>query len=396
MGQQLHILHLLSRAGPGGVSRYVHDLSERLLVLGHRVTVAGRSGPEKEAFLASGIDWLELPLNGKPRQLLGCVARLTAFSHRQHVDVLHSHYRKSCVVGRLVSMASSRPHLFTLHAAPMPHGWVHRYLFGLGSDVHAPSAIMADWLRNQAGSKDDTIHVVPHGVDPDRWCDIDGGRDLARLELGIDQDATVAGFVGRLVHQKNPTWAVDALAATLHRNISCTLLMMGTGPLLKEVKRRIAEMGVADHVRLLPEGDPLLVYRACDLLLIPSAYEGFALVGAEAMSVGRPILRTKTGGWSEQVVSTKVGGGGACRASCLHSRCGQAVAEPRPIASDGRSRPIAHPAELHHRSRGRGDAQPLPRYAICLIYEQRKRRVLHQMTYKTLELDRPPTRAVSR
>jgi len=53
--------------------------------------------------------------------------------------------------------------------------------------------------------------------------------------------------------------------------------------------------------------DTPAVYAATDLLLLPSAREGFSLVCAEAMSVGVPVLRTRTSGVAETVVENVTG-----------------------------------------------------------------------------------------
>src|SRR5690606_5467546 len=66
--------------------------------------------------------------------------------------------------------------------------------------------------------------------------------------------------------------------------------------------QRIQRLGLTDTVRLMPYGDPMPVYRAIDALLLPSAQEGFSYVCAEAMSVGRAVLRTCTAGCHEQII----------------------------------------------------------------------------------------------
>jgi D-inositol-3-phosphate glycosyltransferase len=46
---------------------------------------------------------------------------------------------------------------------------------------------------------------------------------------------------------------------------------------------------------------PLTAYHAADLVVMPSLYEGYGLVGAEAISTGCPVLRSKTGGSEVQI-----------------------------------------------------------------------------------------------
>ena len=60
-------------------------------------------------------------------------------------------------------------------------------------------------------------------------------------------------------------------------------------------------MRLTDRVMIFARMDPLKVYQAADALLLPSAREGFSLVCAEAMSVGVPVLRTRTAGTAQLI-----------------------------------------------------------------------------------------------
>jgi glycosyltransferase involved in cell wall biosynthesis len=83
--------------------------------------------------------------------------------------------------------------------------------------------------------------------------------------------------------------------------------MKGEGPREAELRYCIAREGVLDRVHVLGPRDPLTVYQAADALLLPSYREGFSLVCAEAMSVGTPILRTRTAGTAELVIENITG-----------------------------------------------------------------------------------------
>ena len=115
------------------------------------------------------------------------------------------------------------------------------------------------------------------------------------MQLGLPLDTTVAGYIGRFEHPKNEGWVVD-LAKAMPET---TFVMKGGGPRERELD--------GAPVTVLPYGDPLLVFEAIDLLLLPSSLEGFSFVTAEAMSVGRPVLRTRTAGVDEMIIEGKTG-----------------------------------------------------------------------------------------
>lgn len=283
----MRLLHVTSGSDAGGVSRYLCDLCAALKAAGHDVTLAGRRGAWHELF--KDCNWIEVPINGGPLALRRAAKRL---AREKPFDLVHAHYRKSAIVAR----RCGAPVLFTLHLTGIPMGFVRRSLTDFGDVTHAPSLKAKQWLIETAGVPADRIAVIPHGVDPRKFPRAtDEDRIAARDALGLPHDATVAAYVGRFDEPKNEQWIVDAAGQNPH----VRFVMMGDGP-------RKAALRDAP-VTLLPYGDPLPVYRAADALLLPSSQEGFSLMTAEAMSVGRPVLRTRTAGVDETIVENATG-----------------------------------------------------------------------------------------
>jgi glycosyltransferase involved in cell wall biosynthesis len=77
-------------------------------------------------------------------------------------------------------------------------------------------------------------------------------------------------------------------------------LMVGDGPHRPWIQSAI-NLGIP-QLHLTGERDPLDVYHAADLLVLPSEREGFSYVCAEALACGTPVLRTRTTGTSETIV----------------------------------------------------------------------------------------------
>ena len=286
----LSILHLTAGSDAGGLSRYVLDLGTAMAADGHAVAVAGQRGAWHELF--APLAWVDVPLKGGPIDLWRSARTLARHLRDHPADVLHAHYRRAALVGRLVQRWHPVPLLYTLHLSDIPLGFGRRHLSDFGDHTHAASADAADWLTKVARVPAEHITVIPHGVDPARFT-VDG-PDL-RGELGIGPDETVAAFVGRLDDPKNVGWALDVADAMP----GVRVVIVGEGPQEAAVRRRIK----SDRVTLLAgRRDPAPVYRTADLLLLPSGREGFSLVAAEAMCCGTPVLRTRTAGTTETIV----------------------------------------------------------------------------------------------
>lgn len=300
---RLRILHLINRSDAGGLSRYVFDLCSAMHAQGHEVAVAGARGAWHRLFENAPWPWIDLPINRGPWDLLRSVRILRKYLKDHPVDVVHSHYRRTNFVGR---WARSRrtPLLYTLHLSHM-HLPRPRWLFDdFGDLVHAASSDAEHWLKSAAGISPGRITVIPHGIDPDRFPQRTAAdRAVARAELGYSADDRIAAYVGRFDDPKNVDWLLD-LAARDHQT---RFLLVGEGPHESGLRLRIENEHLQGRVSLLSSRDPLRVYQAIDALLLPSGREGFSLVCAEAMSVGVPVLRTRTSGAGELIVENVTG-----------------------------------------------------------------------------------------
>jgi glycosyltransferase involved in cell wall biosynthesis len=182
-------------------------------------------------------------------------------------------------------------------------GPVARVFTDFGDHVHVASADARQWLVEDVGFPATRTTLIPHGIDPSRFPVADAeARVAAREALRLPQEATVAAYVGRLDDPKNEGWMISIALAARERIPNLRVLMVGEGPNEPKLRRRIAEAGVQDMITLLGYRDPLPCYQAADIVMLPSAQEGFSLVCAEAMSVGLPVLRTRTSGTTELIV----------------------------------------------------------------------------------------------
>jgi len=97
--------------------------------------------------------------------------------------------------------------------------------------------------------------------------------------------------VGRLERQKNFALAVKALALSGHGDAE--LLFLGDGSERKKLARLAARLGVADRVTFAGyKSDISHVFASASALLLPSRFEGYPAVAAEAVAAGLPVIAT--------------------------------------------------------------------------------------------------------
>ncbi len=304
----LRILHLTGASDLGGVSRYLLQLCAGLAEHGHEAVLGGARGELHHAFEQAGLQWLDVPLNGHLPALLGSQQTLYEKLAGQRVDLIHTHYRKAAWVGRQLAQRLNVPMLFTLHLTGIPMHWPWRQLSDWGDRTHVPSEQARQWLMAEAEVCSSKITKIPHGIEVTQFEQVNADRRaLARQSLNLPHDAVVGVYVGRFDVPKNVHWLVNLVSQAHQWQPALRILLVGEGPHRKLLEEQIDRRGMADRVTLLPYQDPVQVYHAADLMLLPSAAEGFSYVCAEAMCCGIPVLRTRTAGWHEQIIEDVTG-----------------------------------------------------------------------------------------
>lgn len=155
------------------------------------------------------------------------------------------------------------------------------------------------------GIPEDQIRVVPAGVDTDLFND-KLTRAQARTLLGWPTDRPIVLSVRRQVRRMGLENLIDAVIDVRKQVPDVLVLLGGTGPLMGELRDRIASHGLEHNVRQLGriEDENLpTAYRAADLSVVPTqALEGFGMITLESLASGTPALVTPVGGLPEVIL----------------------------------------------------------------------------------------------
>ncbi len=300
---------LLAEASGAGVGRHFFDLAEGLARLGvHVVGIysPGRLDTACRGRLAS--DRLP-PMHAFPMRravhpgdavdlsrLVRLIRKLGPF------DVLHAHSSKAGALGRLAAARLEIPSVYTPNAFVTLDPTLPRW---------KRAAVRADRKLARAarqghhrGLREEIEHAHWLGVDPRKLHFVANGiappvfppRDEVRKRLGILADELVVGFIGRFSSQKAPEVMLDAFAITAADRPRVRLVMVGSGPLEAEVRRRIDKHRLKSSVMLLGDVAGTTIMPAFDVFCLSSRYEGMPYVFLESLAAGLPIVATRVGG----------------------------------------------------------------------------------------------------
>lgn len=300
----MRILHVCSAAYiiGGGVSEYVRNISERL-AREHEVTVFA-SNPTRK------LPRYEVD-NGVTVARYRCYApgsayyfsmELPAMLRKAKFDVVHAHNYH----GFPFHVAGALAKYDKFVVSPCFHGAGHtsfrdrliRISRPLGKQtlkkaeyILAASEHERSLLSQQFGLKIGEITVIPRGVDFSEFKGLKRRRRLSKSIL----------FVGRLIAYKGVQHLVEVLPKLLD---DITLEIVGKGPLRRSLEVRARRLGVLDRVRFyryLKRQELLQMYADSSVFVLPSRYEAYSKVVAEALMAGTPCIVANTSALKEWV-----------------------------------------------------------------------------------------------
>ncbi|MDJ0702673.1 MAG: glycosyltransferase family 4 protein [Leptolyngbyaceae cyanobacterium MO_188.B28] len=170
------------------------------------------------------------------------------------------------------------------------------------TDFIVLSKAFRDILHQEYGAPFERIHIVPGGVDTERFETI-LSRTEARAILDWPQDRPIIFAVRRLARRMGLENLISAVEKVRTHHPEVLLLIAGKGSLRSTLQAQIDELGLGDHVRLLgyiPDQNLVQAYRAANFSVVPTvALEGFGLIVIESLAAGTPVLGTPIGGIPE-------------------------------------------------------------------------------------------------
>lgn len=165
--------------------------------------------------------------------------------------------------------------------------------------VSEPMAVVA----RELGAAPARVHVVPNGVDVDRFRPMD--RQAAREELGIEHDGPLLVTVGHLGRRKGHHEVVEALSRLSN---SVRLVLIGRdragGADTRALHRCIKRWGMQGRVLIAgtrPHEEIPQYFAAADASVLASWREGCPNVVLESLACGRPVVATRVGAIPGQI-----------------------------------------------------------------------------------------------
>lgn len=307
------ILLLIEHLSDGGSERHLHDVAN-LIDLGrfepHVIYFEGGIMSERLAANA-GVRLLRLPPMKKTASLAFArtLLLLRNYARKNRIRVMVTFHFLSDLLG--AATALTLPGLILISSRrDMGITRTRRQrqlmrLLGFRFDRYiAVSQAVKVATARQEGVPESKIRVIYNGTDFDDLLQKKWDRGAERRALGIGADEIVIGCVANFNPFKGHQTLIEAFDRLCERlpGSQLRLLLAGDGPLREVIEKEIVGRGLSTRVSLVGHSpDPTKEFLIADIVVSPSATEGFSNTIIEAMAFGKPVVATAVGGTPEAV-----------------------------------------------------------------------------------------------
>jgi glycosyltransferase involved in cell wall biosynthesis len=242
----------------------------------------------KNEFTILTCDWDAIPiLRSLSFLLIGLVKGL-----RMEGDLFHAHYAlPQGLLGVLLKKIKQKPLVLTVHGSDITVLTKNMFTKRLVKYVlNACDRIIAvsEFLKKE---------IMKLGIDGEKISVIRGGAGLKKGKGEFHLEGKIVTFVGALVKQKGVDILIKAFEEVKSEVKEAKLVIVGEGKEMKKLETMAERIGDVHFLGYKDELNSIL--EKSMVLVLPSREEGLGLILLEAMSMGVPVIATKTGGIPE-------------------------------------------------------------------------------------------------
>jgi len=242
------------------------------------------------------------------------------FAKKENIDLINSHWLfPQGLVGAICKKIYGIPHIITIHSSEITllkkvpfSGLISEFIlnnsdFIISVSHHRMEELLecvSPSVKEEVSAK---IKIFPMGVNLGT-CEYEN-LDSLKEKYGTKGKFVVL-FVGRLVEVKGCEYLIQAFTNLSTQIPNIQLLIVGDGPLETSLKEMVKNLNLRDFIRFEGSVKHQIImeyYSICDIIVVPSIIdslgfqEGLPVVLLEALTLGKPIISSRTKGVMEVV-----------------------------------------------------------------------------------------------
>lgn len=290
----MKVLHILNTASYSGAEKVAITIINKMKKKGIQSIYLSLNGSIKSTLETEKIDFYPVPKLS--------IKFLKKALKEIEPDIIHAHdYTASIIISFCFPKAKIISHLHNNSPWIKKRG-IYSYVYLLSSLFYEKILTVSSSIENE--------YVFGKRIHKKIRC-IDNPIDIEYInkksnEYYIEEKYDLI-FLGRITESKNPELLLKIIN-TLIKNIpSIKIAIVGIGDKYLEFKKDLNKINLNKNVKLYGFiNNPYPILKNSKIMCLPSKWEGYGLVAAEALSLGVPVVCSGAGGL-KNIVSNRCG-----------------------------------------------------------------------------------------
>ncbi|MFW9973295.1 MAG: glycosyltransferase family 4 protein [Candidatus Odinarchaeota archaeon] len=238
--------------------------------------------------------------------------KIRGFIKQNEIEIIHSHGYKANFYALLAALFMKVNLIATCHPwikinlIIKFYSWLDKLLLNRFDEI----VVISEEIKREilmSGVFESKITIINNGIDISRFMN-NYNRDEILKSFDIIPDKIIIGTVGRLSEEKGHIILIEAAKKLLENFPNLIFMIVGDGPLRKELEAKVLDLGIQDHFSFTGISDDIpKALAAMDIFVLPSLTEGLPMALLEAMAATKPIIATDVGAIPKLIINGKNG-----------------------------------------------------------------------------------------
>lgn len=298
------VLRIITRLNVGGPAIQALMLTRRLDRF-PTTLIAGQAPVEEGELFDVNVSVTYAPLvrSVNPLQDAAAYIAVRKVIRDRRPRIVHTHMAKAGTIGRLAAGRDGIRTVHTFHghvlegyfSSPVEKFFVRteRYLAAHTDALIAVSEEVRDALLDLGIGSSERFHVIPLGLELDRFLQIDNRAGTFRRDLGVSDRTPLVAVLGRVTRIKDHGTLLRSIASLSDVHLA----VLGDGDKRTEVEQMARDLGINQRVHFVGwRRDLEAVFSDVDAVALTSLNEGTPVSLIEASASARPVVATDVGG----------------------------------------------------------------------------------------------------
>ena len=289
----LHIVGKMDRAGAETMLMNLYRNIDRTQIQFDFVTFTDREGDYDAEITQMGGKIIPILANNPIQRML----KLQKFLKRHpEYTIVHAHMLLSNAFHLLAAKGAGVKHRIS-HSHNTNNGYSNtakkayeKWALIVNRRVSTHKIACGELAANYLFGTTKNVWLLPNAVDVENMIKVaNESRNYISQKFGDNNVKIIQ--VGRLNEVKNHQFSLKIVEQLVKRKVDFTLYIVGQGPLEDELKQRVQQKSLTNHVKFLGiRTDIAELMASADFMIMPSLHEGFPVVLVESQAVGLKAL----------------------------------------------------------------------------------------------------------